>query len=74
MTQNVNICRSLWGLLGGMTKNNGPIETTLIKHPNNIWGHSWGHSYPCLFSGILINRHSIISKIKPNNKNRKRNT
>ena len=31
MTQKVNINRSVWGLVGGNTKNNDPIEPTLIS-------------------------------------------
>jgi|TARA_B110000037_G_scaffold151274_1_gene170623 hypothetical protein len=61
---NVVLYRKFWWLYGGMTKNNGPIETTLINHPNIFWGHT----HPRLLHGIFIKSHSIISKLKPNNK------
>ena len=46
MTHKVNISRSVWGLDGGMTKNNGPIKTTLITCSFYIWGQDWGQDLP----------------------------
>ena len=46
MTQKVNISRSVWGLDGGMTKNNSSIKLTLISGSFYIWGQDWGQDYP----------------------------
>ena len=35
---NVNISRLVWGQIGGNTKNNDPIEPTLISRSFLIWG------------------------------------
>ena len=43
---NVNISRSVWGLVGGNTKNNSSIKTILISRSFNIWGQDWGQDHP----------------------------
>jgi hypothetical protein len=68
MTQKVNISRSVWGLDGGMTKNNSSIKLTLISSSFFIWGQDWGQDFatdvawdPCFdiksyFYFITLNR------------------
>tara|TARA_R100001369_G_C3271371_1_gene160098 strand:- start:569 stop:802 length:234 start_codon:yes stop_codon:yes gene_type:complete len=46
MTVNVNIYRSVWGLLGGKTKNNCSIKPTQLDHSFFIWGQPWGQDLP----------------------------
>jgi len=53
MTQKVNINRSVWGLVGGNTKNNDPIEPTLISRSFLIWGQDWGQDLPRMDHGIF---------------------
>ena len=53
MTQKVNINRSVWGLVGGNTKNNDPIEPTLISRSFLIWGQDWGLDLPRIYNRIF---------------------
>jgi len=50
---NVNISRSVWGLVGGNTKNNSSIKTILISRSFNIWGQDWGQDHPTFRSWDL---------------------
>jgi len=45
MTQNVNISRSVWGLVGGMGKIYTLIKLTLITRSFFIWGQDWGQDF-----------------------------
>ena len=63
MTQKVNISRSVWGLDGGMTKNNSSIEPTLISRSFLIWGQDWGQDLPRLDHGISTQILKVVSNL-----------
>tara|TARA_R100000935_G_scaffold31948_2_gene52477 strand:+ start:270 stop:473 length:204 start_codon:yes stop_codon:yes gene_type:complete len=63
MTQKVNINRSVWGLVGGNTKNNDPIEPTLISRSFLIWGQDWGQDLPRLDHGISTQILKVVSNL-----------
>ena len=63
MTEKVNINRSVWGLVGGNTKNNDPIEPTLISRSFLIWGQDWGQDLPRLDHGISTQILKVVSNL-----------
>ena len=63
MTQKVNINRSVWGLVGGNTKNKDPIEPTLISRSFLIWGQDWGQDLPRLDHGISTQILKVVSNL-----------
>ena len=62
MIQNMNICRCLWGQIGGYAFNLDLIKSNVIYIRLGFWGQRWGFCVPRCIRVFFLSENKLNKK------------